>query len=191
MSPARKRPKLLDVAYIHARRSRHERLDFQRPRHYRDIVGHVFRDHLGDWHSERTALHGGANEGVIHMLQEIGSEDKVDEYVEDCLANKKKIMGLDTGFTGAGSSCAASSQMAVKLTDELGEAKWIRMSERIAELMKEKKNLNANVDFYSATVYYSWEFRPICSRRFSRFRVPPDGPRKCWSNWTETVSIVP
>ena len=29
------------------------------------------------------------------------------------------------------------------------------MSERIAELMKEKKNLNANVDFYSATVYYS------------------------------------
>ena len=29
------------------------------------------------------------------------------------------------------------------------------MSERIAELMKEKKGLNANVDFYSATVYYS------------------------------------
>ena len=29
------------------------------------------------------------------------------------------------------------------------------MSERIAQLVKEKKNLNANVDFYSATVYYS------------------------------------
>jgi citrate synthase len=29
------------------------------------------------------------------------------------------------------------------------------MSERIAQIMKEKKNLNANVDFYSATVYYS------------------------------------
>ena len=46
-------------------------------------------------------------------------------------------------------------RMAVKLTKELGEPKWIEMSERIAELMREKKGLNANVDFYSATVYYS------------------------------------
>jgi citrate synthase len=45
--------------------------------------------------------------------------------------------------------------MAVKLSEKLGEPKWIRMSERIAELMKQKKNLNANVDFYSATVYHS------------------------------------
>ena len=45
--------------------------------------------------------------------------------------------------------------MAVKLSEELGEPKWIQMSERIAEIMKEKKGLNANVDFYSATVYYS------------------------------------
>ena len=46
-------------------------------------------------------------------------------------------------------------KMARKLTEELGEPKWIEMSERIAQLMKEKKGLNANVDFYSATVYYS------------------------------------
>src|SRR3979411_2956138 len=45
--------------------------------------------------------------------------------------------------------------MAIKLSEKIGDPKWIRMSERIAALMKEKKNLNANVDFYSATVYYS------------------------------------
>jgi citrate synthase len=45
--------------------------------------------------------------------------------------------------------------MAIKLTEQLGEPKWIQMSERIAQLMQEKKNLNANVDFYSATVYHS------------------------------------
>ena len=45
--------------------------------------------------------------------------------------------------------------MAIKLTNELGEPKWIRMSERIAQLMREKKGLEANVDFYSATVYHS------------------------------------
>ncbi|MFZ4598102.1 MAG: citrate/2-methylcitrate synthase, partial [Terrimicrobiaceae bacterium] len=45
--------------------------------------------------------------------------------------------------------------MAVQLCEKLGEQKWIRMSERIAAIMKERKGLNANVDFYSATVYYS------------------------------------
>src|SRR5437899_12745650 len=46
-------------------------------------------------------------------------------------------------------------RMAQILSAKLGEPKWIQMSERIAELMLQKKNLNANVDFYSATVYYS------------------------------------
>src|SRR5207244_13442525 len=39
-------------------------------------------------------LHGGANEGVIKMLREIGSVDKVDAYIEDALTHKKKIMGI-------------------------------------------------------------------------------------------------
>jgi citrate synthase len=45
--------------------------------------------------------------------------------------------------------------MAILLSNQLGEPKWIRMSERIASIMRERKGLNANVDFYSATVYYS------------------------------------
>jgi citrate synthase len=45
--------------------------------------------------------------------------------------------------------------MAQLLSAKIGDAKWIQMSERIAEIMLQKKNLNANVDFYSATVYYS------------------------------------
>lgn len=101
-------------------------------------------------------LHGGANEGVIKMLNKIGSLDKVDAYVEDCLANKKKIMGIGHRVYRTLDPRAPHLQkMAIKLTEELGESKWIDMSERIAELMREKKGLNANVDFYSATVYYS------------------------------------
>jgi citrate synthase len=45
--------------------------------------------------------------------------------------------------------------MATKLTQELGETKWVEMSDEIAAIVKKEKNLNANVDFYSATVYYS------------------------------------
>jgi len=101
-------------------------------------------------------LHGGANEGVIHMLQEIGSEDKVDAWVDEQLAQKKKIMGIGHRvYRTLDPRAPHLRRTAVKLTEQLGEAKWIRMSERIAEIMKEKKNLNANVDFYSATVYYS------------------------------------
>ena len=101
-------------------------------------------------------LHGGANEGVIHMLQEIGSEDKVDAWVEERLAKKEKIMGIGHRVYKVLDPRAPHLQrMAIKLTEELGEPKWIRMSERIAEIMRERKKLNANVDFYSATVYYS------------------------------------
>ena len=119
---------------------------------------------LTDFYSAITAaigtlkgpLHGGANEGVIQMLEKIGSEDKVDAYVEQMLAEKKKIMGIGHRVYKTLDPRAPHLQrMAVKLSEKLGDAKWIRMSERIAQLMKEKKDLNANVDFYSATVYYS------------------------------------
>jgi 2-methylcitrate synthase len=101
-------------------------------------------------------LHGGANEGVIHMLLEIGNENKVDEWVEEQLAQKKKIMGIGHRvYKVLDPRAPHLRSMAVKLSEELGEPKWIRMSERIAEIMKQKKSLNANVDFYSATVYYS------------------------------------
>ena len=119
---------------------------------------------LSDFYSAITAaigtlkgpLHGGANEGVIHMLEEIGSEDKVDAYIEKQLAEKKKIMGIGHRvYKTLDPRAPHLRTMAVKLSEKLGEPKWIKMSERIAQLMKEKKNLNANVDFYSATVYYS------------------------------------
>jgi len=101
-------------------------------------------------------LHGGANEGVIHMLQEIGDPQNVDAYVEKTLAEKKRIMGIGHRVYKVLDPRAPHLQrMAVELSSELGEPKWIAMSERIAAIMKEKKGLYANVDFYSATVYYS------------------------------------
>lgn len=112
-------------------------------------------------------LHGGANEGVIHMLQEIGSEENVDAWIEEALAQKKKIMGIGHRvYKVLDPRAPHLRDMAVKLLEQLGEPKWIRMSERIASILKERKGLNANVDFYSATVYYSLDiptdlFTPI------------------------------
>lgn len=112
-------------------------------------------------------LHGGANEGVIQMLLEIGDEASVDAWVDEQLAQKKKIMGIGHRvYRTLDPRAPHLRNMAIKLSEQLGEPKYIRMSERIAAIMKEKKGLNANVDFYSATVYYSLDiptdlFTPI------------------------------
>ena len=112
-------------------------------------------------------LHGGANEGVIKMLKEIGSLDKVDEFVTEALAQKKKIMGIGHRvYKTLDPRAPHLKRMAQILSSQLGEPKWIQMSDRIAELMLSRKGLHANVDFYSATVYYSLDiptdlFTPI------------------------------
>jgi citrate synthase len=90
------------------------------------------------------------------MLKEIGSLERVDAYVDECLAQKKKIMGIGHRvYKTLDPRAPTLRRMAQSLSVKLGEPKWIQMSDRIAELMLKKKQLNANVDFYSATVYYS------------------------------------
>jgi citrate synthase len=116
---------------------------------------------LSDMYSAITAaigtlkgpLHGGANEGVIHMLQDIGELEKVDAWVEGKLTRKEKIMGIGHRvYKVLDPRAPHLRRLAILLTEELGEPKWIKMSERIAEIMRERKKLEANVDFYSATV---------------------------------------
>lgn len=101
-------------------------------------------------------LHGGANEAVIEMLKEIGEEENVEAYINDKLERKEKIMGMGHRvYRTLDPRAPHLRRMAIRLTQNLGEPKWIRMSEMIAKMVRERKKLNANVDFYSATVYYS------------------------------------
>ena len=154
-NPSEKKTKTLDVAYV---------LHAEHGMNASTFSARVTISTLTDIYSAITAaiatlkgpLHGGANEGVIHMLQEIDTPDKVDAYVERALSEKKKIMGIGHRvYKTLDPRAPILKAMAVQLSGELGEPKWIEMSERIAALMKEKKGLHANVDFYSATVYYS------------------------------------
>ena len=153
--PSKEAEQTLDVAYV---------LHAEHGFNASTFTARVVASTLSDMYSAMSAaigalkgaLHGGANEGVIHMLEEIGSVDKVDQWVADALAQKKKIMGIGHRVYKVLDPRAPHLQaMAVKLTEQLGEPKWIQMSERIATIMREQKGLNANVDFYSATVYHS------------------------------------
>lgn len=153
--PTKEAEATLDVAYV---------LHAEHGFNASTFTARVVASTLSDMYSAISAaigalkgpLHGGANEGVIHMLEEIGDVDKVDAWVEDALAQKKKIMGIGHRvYKVLDPRAPHLKEMAIKLSEQLGEAKWIQMSERIATIMREQKGLNANVDFYSATVYYS------------------------------------
>lgn len=100
-------------------------------------------------------LHGGANTNVMKMLIEIGSLDAVDEWVEKALAEKRKIMGIGHAVYKTEDPRATwLRRYSRAMAEKTGEMKWFEMSQRIEQLMKEKKGMYPNVDFYSASTYF-------------------------------------
>ncbi|MEB2358654.1 citrate synthase [Bacillus pumilus] len=101
-------------------------------------------------------LHGGANEGVMKMLSEIGEVENVDSYIHGKLEKKEKIMGFGHRVYRQGDPRAKHlKEMSQRLTNLTGEPKWYEMSVRAEEIVTSEKNLPPNVDFYSASVYHS------------------------------------
>ncbi|MCZ6602256.1 MAG: citrate synthase, partial [Planctomycetota bacterium] len=101
-------------------------------------------------------LHGGANRRVMETLISIGDVADVEEYVKAALARKEKIMGLGHRvYKTLDPRAAILRKMARNLGEKLGETKWIDMSEKLAEIALREKGLYPNVDFYSASAYYS------------------------------------
>jgi citrate synthase len=100
-------------------------------------------------------LHGGANTAVMKMLTEIGDLEKVDAWVDDALEHKKKIMGIGHAVYKTEDPRATwLRKFSKRMADKKGEQKWYEMSQRIEQLMHEKKGMFPNVDFYSASTYY-------------------------------------
>jgi citrate synthase len=101
-------------------------------------------------------LHGGANEQVMRMLREVQTTEQVTGWLDDALANKKKISGFGHRVYRADDPRALILR---RISKEVGEAndnsQWYDLSERIEERMGElKPNLPINVDFYSASTYH-------------------------------------
>jgi citrate synthase len=102
-------------------------------------------------------LHGGANEEVLLMLEEIGSIDNVRPYVENLIANKQKIMGFGHRVYKVKDPRATILQsLAEKLFDETGHDRYYDLAvelERVIEGKLGSKGIYPNVDFYSGLVY--------------------------------------
>jgi len=104
-------------------------------------------------------LHGGANAEVMKMLLELGqtaSGDRVDEFVRGKLARKEKIPGFGHRVYKTEDPRATHlRQMSRELGKRGGNTAWFDMSQRIEALVKSEKKLFPNVDFYSASMYYT------------------------------------
>ncbi|MGB2923973.1 MAG: citrate synthase [Limnothrix sp.] len=102
-------------------------------------------------------LHGGANEEVLIMLEEIGSVENVRDYVEKCVSNKQKIMGFGHRVYKVKDPRAVILQgLAEQLFELEGEDPYYKIALEIEKIVEEKyghKGIYANVDFYSGLVY--------------------------------------
>ncbi|MDF2670101.1 MAG: CitZ [Paenibacillus sp.] len=125
-------------------------------------------------------LHGGANEAVMAMLEEVGGADNVESYINEKLANKEKIMGFGHRVYKNGDPRA---KHLLKMSRELGKITnnmtWYDMSIKIEDMVTGQKGLKPNVDFYSASVYTSLEIpRDLFTPIFAISRV---------SGWTAHI----
>lgn len=102
-------------------------------------------------------LHGGANEEVLEMLDEIASFENVEAYLNDKIAKKHKITGLGHRVYKTKDPRATLLQkLYVELTERFGEDPTYKIAQQIEKLSKETlgaKGVCPNVDFYSGIVY--------------------------------------
>ena len=102
-------------------------------------------------------LHGGANERVLHLLDEIGSLEQVDEIIGGKIERKEKIMGIGHRVYKTKDPRANVLQgLAKALFNELGIDTRYEIARRIEQIATDRlghKGIYPNVDFYSGIVY--------------------------------------
>ena len=126
---------------------------------------------LADMHAAITAacaalkgpLHGGANQDVMTLLLECGTPDAAERKVREMLANKEKVPGFGHRvYRTFDPRATFLRKMSKKLGEDAQNTKWYEMSERLIPILRdtpkssgEPMNLNPNVDFFSASAYYT------------------------------------
>lgn len=136
------------------------------------FTARVIASTLADLHSAvvgaigalKGALHGGANEAVMRTFGEIGSPDRVEAWLDDALASKKKIMGFGHRVYKHGDSRVPTMKAALdRLVAEMGDAAgagetsatdMMAMYESLERGMAERKNIKPNLDYPSGPAYH-------------------------------------
>lgn len=108
-------------------------------------------------------LHGGANQDVMHLLLSCGDVENAEKKVRQMLMEGQKVPGFGHRvYRTFDPRATFLRKMSKQLGEAAGNTKWYEMSERLIPIMKDTKNaegkaknLNPNVDFFSASAYYT------------------------------------
>ncbi len=144
------------------------------------FAARVITGTLSDMHSAvsgaigalRGALHGGANEAAMELIEKFSSPEEATEGVLGMLERKELIMGFGHRvYTTSDPRNAVNKAMSKTLAEEYGDMTLYEVSEAVEKVMWDEKKLFANADFFAASVYHymgipTYLFTPIfvCSR---------------------------
>ena len=144
------------------------------------FAARVITGTLSDFHSAisgaigalRGALHGGANEAAMELIQKFSSPEEATEGVLGMLQRKQKIMGFGHRvYTTSDPRNSVNKKMAKVLSEEAGDTCMYVVAEAIEKVMWDEKKIFANADFFASLVYHfmgisTYLFTPIfvCSR---------------------------
>ena len=107
----------------------------------------------------KGSLHGGANEAVMVLLEEIGSPEKALPWLETALSEKRKIMGFGHRVYRNGDSRVPTM---TKYRDLLASSsdgqKWVEITKILETEMVSRKNIHPNLDFPAGPAYYLMGF---------------------------------
>ena len=144
------------------------------------FTARVITGTLSDFHSAvsgaigalRGALHGGANEAAMELIQKFSSPGEATEGALGMLERKEKIMGFGHRvYTTSDPRNSVNKKMAKVLSEEAGDTCMYVVAEAIEKVMWDEKKIFANADFFASLVYHfmgvpTYLFTPIfvCSR---------------------------
>ncbi len=107
----------------------------------------------------KGALHGGANEAVMHMFDEIGSADRAEAWLDDALAQKRKIMGFGHRVYKNGDSRVPTMKKALDTLLESYERPDLgELYDRLEKAMDDRKGIKPNLDYPSGPAYHLMGF---------------------------------
>ncbi len=119
-------------------------------------------------------LHGGANEAVMYVMEEIGTADKASAWLQDALAQKRTIMGFGHRVYKSGDSRVPTMRQALEQISAVrGGQDLLDIYEVLAKDMYEAKHLHPNLDYPAGPAYHLIGFdTPTFTPIFAAARVP-------------------
>lgn len=99
-------------------------------------------------------LHGGANEQVMRMVQQIGAPERAEAWIRKALAERARISGFGHRVYRVEDPRAKHlRRLATELGEQVGDTSAVRILDTIARVVGEDKKLYPNVDLYSGAAY--------------------------------------